>query len=87
MTRANDLTETQQNIIRLRTKLNKPDPDAIKPFTKYKIINYFLNIIFPPLALYRIWKQDSPFTRNEKIVQTGVCIIYMCVLAVTLLGV
>lgn len=81
------LTPTQQNIIRLRTKLNKEDPNAIKPFTKYKIFNYFLNILCPPLALYRVWKKASPFSPTEKIAQTGVCVIYMFVLFVTLKGI
>lgn len=74
------LTDRQENIARLRVKLNQADPDAIKPFTKYKIITYIFNIIFPPYSLYRIWKNQSPFKTNERIVQTGVCLIYMIVL-------
>ena len=75
------LTERQKNIARLRAKLNKPNPDSIKVFTKYKIITYIFNIVFPPYSLYRIWKKGSPFSVNEKIAQTSVCIIYMIALA------
>ena len=74
------LTDRQENIARLRAKLNQVDPDAINPFTKYKIITYVFNIIFPPYSLYRIWKKQSPFKGNERIVQTSVCVIYMIVL-------
>lgn len=77
------LSEREKNIIRLREKLNKPNPDDIKPFTKYKIITYIFNIIFPPYSLYRIWKDKSPFSFNEKITQSGVCIVYMFVLLST----
>lgn len=74
------LTDRQKNIIRMREKLNQPDPDAIKVFTKYKVITYVFNILFPPYALYRIWNKNNPFNTNEKIIQTGVCIVYVTVL-------
>lgn len=80
------LTERQKNIARLRAKLNEADPDDIKVFTKYKIMTYIFNIIFPPYSLYRIWKNRSPFNTNEKIIQTSVCSIYMVVLASTLIN-
>ena len=32
------LTERQKHIVELREKLNKPDPNAIRVFTLYKII-------------------------------------------------
>ena len=34
------LTERQKHIVELREKLNKPDPNAIRVFTLYKIITY-----------------------------------------------
>lgn len=74
------LTERQKNIVRLREKLNAPDPDAVHPFTKYKLITYIFNIVFPPYALYRIWNKKSEFNQNEKGIQTAVCIIYVIVL-------
>lgn len=80
------LTEQQKNIIRLRKKLNAPDPDAIHPFTKYKIITYIFNILFTPYALYRIWCKKSEFTKREKGVQTMVCVVYLVVLASMLIG-
>lgn len=74
------LTDRQKNIIRLRNKLNQPDPNEIHVFTKYKIITYIFDILFPPYALYRIWKKNSPFNNTEKGIQTSVCIIYMLTL-------
>lgn len=80
------LTDKQKNIVRLREKLNKPNPDDVKVFTKYKILTYFMNIICPPYALYRIWCKKSTFNLNERIVQTAVCVIYTAVLINLLLG-
>lgn len=74
------LTERQKNIVRLREKLNQPDPQAIHVFTPYKIITYIFNIVFPPYALYRIWNKNSEFNKNEKGIQTAVCLIYVMVL-------
>lgn len=82
----NGLTERQENIARLRTKLNKEDPDAINVFTKYKIITYIFNVVFPPYSLYRILKKDSPFSMNEKIVQAGLCVGYMVILLIILIN-
>lgn len=72
-----ELTEQQKNIVRLREKLNAPDLNAVHPFQKYKIITYVFDVLFPPYALYRIWCKKSPFSKNERIVQTGVCIMVM----------
>jgi len=80
------LSERQKNIVRLREKLNAPDPEEVKVFTKYKIVTYIFNIVFPPYALYRIWGKKSPFNSNEKMIQTSVCVIYMVVLISMLLG-
>lgn len=81
------LTERQIHIIKLREQLNKPDPDAVHVFTKYKIITYIFNIVFPPYALYRIWCKKSEFNTNERIIQTLVCVIYVYCLVKILLGV
>lgn len=80
------LTDRQKNIVRLREKLNTPDPNAVHVFTKYKVITYVFNILFTPYALYRIWCKKSEFNTNEKMIQTGVCIIYLFVLANILMG-
>ena len=72
-----NLTERQENIKRLRENLNKKNPNDINVFTKYKILTYVLNIICTPYALYIIWNKKSPFSTNEKITQTGVCVIYI----------
>lgn len=74
------LTERQKHIAQLREKLNAPDPEAVHPFTKYKIITYIFNILFPPYALYRIWCSKSEFNSNEKMIQTLVCVIYVITL-------
>ena len=80
------LTDRQKHIVELRENLNKPDPEAVKVFTKYKIITYIMNILFPPYALYRIWCQKSEFNGNEKMIQTMVCVIYIFVLITILTG-
>ncbi|MEG0276913.1 MAG: hypothetical protein RR630_07780 [Coprobacillus sp.] len=72
-----ELSMRQINILKMKEQLNKPDPNAIKPFQKYKIMTYIFNILFPPYALYRIWKKDSPFCITEQVGQSMVCIIYM----------
>lgn len=74
------ITKRQDNIIKLRNKLNEKDPNAIKPFTTYKVITYVFDIVFPPYALYRIWCKKSTFTQPEKMIQSAVCIIYMIIL-------
>ena len=74
------LTLRQQNILRMKEELNKPDEKALHPFTKYKIITYFLVILFPPIAMYRVWKKDSTFDITEKIGQTLTCVLYVCYL-------
>lgn len=80
------LTDRQKHIVELREKLNQPDPNAIHVFTSYKIITYIFNILFPPYALYRIWNKNSEFNKNEKGIQTAVCIIYVMVLISLLMG-
>ncbi len=80
-----NLTERQKNIKNLRENLNKKNPEDINVFTKYKNLTYVLNIICTPYALYRIWKKDSPFSTNEKITQTGVCVIYLIALISTII--
>ena len=82
---SNTLTDRQKNIKKLRENLNKKDPNDINVFTKYKIFTYVLNIICTPYALYRIWNKKSPFNENEKITQTGVCVIYIFVLISTII--
>lgn len=74
------LTNRQRNILRLRKELNMKKKDTLIVFTKYKILTYVLVFLFPPYAMYRIWKQDSPFVITEKVGQTMVCIIYVCTL-------
>lgn len=78
------LTNRQKNIAQLREKLNQPDPNAVHVFTKYKIITYIFNIVFTPYALYRIWGPKSEFNSNEKIIQTGVCVVFIIVLVTSL---
>ena len=68
------LTLRQQNILRMKEELNKPDEKALHPFT------YFLVILFPPIAMYRVWKKDSTFDITEKIGQTLTCVLYVCYL-------
>lgn len=80
------LTDRQKHIVELREKLNQPDPNTIHVFTPYKIITYIFNILFPPYALYRIWNKNSEFNKNEKGIQTAVCVIYIIVLLSILTG-
>lgn len=61
------LTLRQQNILRMKEELNKPDEKALHPFTKYKIITYFLVILFPPIAMYRVWKRILLLISQKKL--------------------
>lgn len=64
-------TEYRKAHIReLRDELNKPDPDSIHPFTKYKLLTYIFVFIFPPYGMYRVWKKNSGFVITEKVAQT-----------------
>lgn len=78
------LTLRQKNILKMKEELNTPDPNAIKPFGKYKLLTYVFNIVFPPYALYRIWKKDSPFCITEQVGQSMVCGLYMMILLSTI---
>lgn len=73
-----DLSERQRHIVELRKKLNKPDTYQVKTFTKYKIITYIFNVIFPPYALYRIWGRHSEFTKIERYAQSFVASAILC---------
>ena len=70
--RMDGLSDRQKHIIELREQINKPDPHQVKTFTKYKIITYIFNVLFPPYALYRIWCTKSEFTHIEKLAQSFV---------------
>ena len=70
--RMDGLSDRQKHITELREQINKPDPHQVKTFTKYKIITYIFNVLFPPYALYRIWCTKSEFTHIEKLAQSFV---------------
>ena len=74
--RMDGLSDRQKHIIELREQINKPDPHQVKTFTKYKIITYIFNVLFPPYALYRIWWTKSEFTHIEKLAQSFVAVSY-----------
>jgi hypothetical protein len=80
------ITKRQANILRLRKKLNTPDPHATKVFTRYKIITYICVIFLPPYALYRLWSKNTTFNRQEQIVQTMVLALYVYILIKTILS-
>jgi hypothetical protein len=71
------LTERQQHIQELRAQLNAPDPNAIEPFTRYKILTYLFVLIMPlvPVAFYRIWCKKSDFTPIEQKVWTAIIVV------------
>lgn len=75
------LSDRQKHIIELRDELNKPDLHQVKAFTKYKIITYIFNVLFPPYSLYRIWCKKSEFSQIEKYAQsfvaTAILIIFI----------
>lgn len=74
------LTKRQRNIIRLKHQLNTKRKSDITPFTKYKILTYFLVFLCPPYAMYRVWKKDSTFVITEKVGQSLVCFMYVMTL-------
>ena len=67
----------KQHIRELTDQLNQPNSDEIHPFTKYKLVTYILIFVFPPYAMYRVWKKDSSFTSIEQIAETFVEIVYV----------
>lgn len=76
-TRPQPMTEQQMRIQKMRDELNAPDPNDPHVFTKYKLLTYPFDVLFPPYALYRIWCKKSEFNQNEKMVQTGLCLLVM----------
>ena len=81
------LTERQKRIKELQEKLNQPDPAAVHPFTVYKLLTYLCVLILPltPLALFRIWRPHTEFTRKEQWIWTvllAAIAVYAAVIAV-----
>ena len=76
-TRPQPMTEQQMRIQKMRDELNAPDPNDPHVFTKYKLLTYPFDVLFPPYALYRIWCKKSEFNQNEEMVQTGLCLLVM----------
>lgn len=66
--RPQPMTEQQMRIQKMRDELNAPDPNDPHVFTKYKLLTYPFDVLFPPYALYRIWCKKSEFNQNEKMV-------------------
>lgn len=75
--RPQPMTEQQMHIQKMRDELNAPDPNDPHVFTKYKLLTYPFDVLFPPYALYRIWCKKSEFNRTEKMVQTALCVLVM----------
>ena len=77
-----ELTDVQKSILATRKRMNRREleADRIEPFSKYKTITYIFLFLFPPYALYRIWKQDSPFRYGEKLFYSFVCVMYLVAL-------
>lgn len=75
--RPQPMTEQQVRIQKMRDELNAPDPNDPHVFTKYKLLTYPFDVLFPPYALYRIWCRKSEFNPTEKMVQTALCVLVM----------
>ena len=75
--RPQPMTEQQVRIQKMRDELNAPDPNDPHVFTKYKLLTYPFDVLFPPYALYRIWCKKSEFNQTEKMVQTALCVLVM----------
>ena len=75
--RPQPMTEQQVRIQKMRDELNAPDPNDPHVFTRYKMLTYPFDVLFPPYALYRIWCKKSEFNRTEKMVQTALCVLVM----------
>ena len=71
------MTEQQMRIQKMRDELNAPDPNDPHVFTRYKVLTYPFDVLFPPYALYRIWCKKSEFNKTEKIVQSALCVLIM----------
>ena len=75
--RPQPMTEQQVRIQKMRDELNAPDPNDPHVFTRYKMLTYPFDVLFPPYALYRIWCRKSEFNPTEKMVQTALCVLVM----------
>ena len=75
--RPQPVTEQQVRIQKMRDELNAPDPNDPHVFTRYKMLTYPFDVLFPPYALYRIWCRKSEFNPTEKMVQTALCVLVM----------
>ena len=75
--RPQPMTEQQVRIQKMRDELNAPDPNDPHVFTRYKLLTYPFDVLFPPYALYRIWCKKSEFNQTEKMVQTALCVLVM----------
>ena len=78
-------TETQAHIRQLRQQINSQNRDEARPFTAYKIITYVCTLFFPlvPLALYRLWRPGTEFSRREQAAWTAV-ILFIAAYAIYL---
>lgn len=69
--------QTQAHIRELRQQINDGNLDDTRPFTAYKNITYLCTVFFPlvPLALYRLWRSGTEFSRKEQTVWTAVILV------------
>lgn len=76
------LTERQENIVKLRKRINRREMEEEKTpaFTKQRLISYVWLFAFTPYGLFRIWQKDSGFKQQEKIVYTMIGIVYLTAL-------
>lgn len=70
----------KEHIVELRTQLNNKSRGSIITISRYKIITYFFNFVFPPYGLYRVWCKKSEFGYTEKIGQSFVVMLYLVTL-------
>lgn len=75
------LTPTQRNIRMLRKRINRRslEEKKIHPFARYKVLTYLWIFLFTPYGVFRLYRKNSGFGIEEKIVQSIAAIVYACI--------
>lgn len=58
----------------------KPKKELLNKRSRSRFITYACVFLCPPYALYRLTRNDAPFTRTEKTAQVFVTCVYSIVL-------
>lgn len=73
------LTAAQMRVQDLRKRINRRDLEAekIQYYTKYKNLTYAWIFVFPPYGWHRLWRKDTEFQYQEKVLLTMISLVYL----------